>query len=159
MPIKKAKPTDKLSGLLSKDKRTTETGGVLKFEVPPEARKPKIRWRLYPFKNGESLEPYYLHRQPYYLFGRDRDIADIPLDHPSCSKQHAVIVYREIVSQDKETLKKTSTIKPYVMDLGSTHGTFLNDVKLDDKRYVELFEKDCIKFGYSTREYVFIEEK
>ena len=33
----------------------------------------------------------HIHRQSAYLVGRDKAIVDIPLDHPSCSKQHAVI--------------------------------------------------------------------
>lgn len=41
-------------------------------------------------------EPLYVHRQTSYLFGRERRVADIPTDHPSCSKQHAVLQYRLI---------------------------------------------------------------
>ena len=33
----------------------------------------------------------HIHRQSAYLFGRDRAVVDIVLEHPSCSKQHAVI--------------------------------------------------------------------
>jgi FHA domain-containing protein len=33
----------------------------------------------------------HIHRQSAYLIGRDRMVTDIPLEHPSCSKQHAVI--------------------------------------------------------------------
>ena len=33
-----------------------------------------------------------------FLFGRDRHIADIPTDHPSCSGQHAVIQVRRCYS-------------------------------------------------------------
>ncbi len=40
------------------------------------------------------VDPLYIHRQTCYLFGRERRVADIPTDHPSCSKQHAVIQYR-----------------------------------------------------------------
>ena len=35
-----------------------------------------------------------LHKMPYYLFGRDHKVADYSIDHPSCSKQHAVICHR-----------------------------------------------------------------
>jgi hypothetical protein len=38
-----------------------------------------------------NLEMLHIHRQSAYLFGRDRLVADIPIEHPSCSKQHAVI--------------------------------------------------------------------
>ena len=40
------------------------------------------------------------------------------------------------------------------MDLGSTNGTHLNGERIDDSRYVELREKDSLKFGSSSRDYV-----
>jgi hypothetical protein len=44
---------------------------------------------------GEPFgEPLYIHRQSCYLFGRERRVADVPTDHPSCSKQHGVLQYR-----------------------------------------------------------------
>ncbi|RYR27462.1 hypothetical protein Ahy_B01g051494 [Arachis hypogaea] len=90
----KQKPSFELSGKLAAE--TNRFRGVtLLFNEPPEARKPDIKWRLYVFKNGEVLnEPLYIHRQSCYLFGRERRVADIPTDHPSCSKQHAVIQFR-----------------------------------------------------------------
>lgn len=89
----KEKPTFELSGALVEDTNTYR-GVVIKYNEPPEARIPKRRWRLYPFKNDEPLPVMYIHRQSAYLLGRQRKIADIPIDHPSCSKQHAVFQYR-----------------------------------------------------------------
>lgn len=40
------------------------------------------------------------------------------------------------------------------MDLESTNGTLLNGEKIEPSRYVELLEKDVIKFGLSERDYV-----
>ena len=79
-----------LSGNLLKDTNTVN-GVVVRYSEPAEARKPKTKWRLYVFKGNEELPILYVHRQSAYLLGRDRKVADIPLDHPSCSKQHAVI--------------------------------------------------------------------
>ena len=47
---------------------------------------------------------------------------------------------------------------PYIIDLGSSNGTYLNNNRIDPQRYYELKEKDVIKFGYSTREYVLLHE-
>ncbi|KAJ3597246.1 hypothetical protein NHX12_000774 [Muraenolepis orangiensis] len=88
-PPDKEKPDFGLSGALTEDTNTFR-GVVIKYNEPPEARIPKRRWRLYPFKNDEQLPVMYIHRQSAYLLGRQRKIADIPIDHPSCSKQHAV---------------------------------------------------------------------
>ncbi|GKV42598.1 hypothetical protein SLEP1_g49981 [Rubroshorea leprosula] len=153
----KQKPTFELSGKLAAE--TNRVRGVtLLFTEPPEARKPDIRWRLYVFKAGEVLnEPLYIHRQSCYLFGRERRVADIPTDHPSCSKQHAVIQFRQVEKEQPDgTLSKQ--VRPYLMDLGSTNKTFLNDTPVEPQRYYELFEKDTVKFGNSSREYVLLHE-
>eukprot|EP00605_Chrysophyceae_sp_TOSAG23-4_P002595 GSChrysophyteH1.ASY1.ANO1.2866.1 assembled CDS len=49
-------------------------------------------------------------------------------------------------------------IKPYVIDLSSSNKTFLNGEEIDDCRYYELREKDTLRFGSSTREYVLLKE-
>ncbi|QCD78395.1 smad nuclear-interacting protein 1 [Vigna unguiculata] len=145
----KQKPSFELSGNLAAE--TNRVRGVtLLFNEPPEARKPDIKWRLYVFKGGEVLnEPLYIHRQSCYLFGRERRVADIPTDHPSCSKQHAVIQFRQVEKEQPDgTLLKQ--IRPYIMDLGSTNKTLINDSPIEPQRYYELREKDTIKFvkGY-----------
>lgn len=47
-------------------------------------------------------------------------------------------------------------IKPYLMDLESTNGTYLNGKKIEPARYYELIDQDVLKFGNSDREYVLI---
>ncbi|PPR99454.1 hypothetical protein GOBAR_AA21210 [Gossypium barbadense] len=150
----KQKPTFELSGKLAAE--TNRVRGVtLLFNEPPDARKPDIRWRLYVFKAGEVLnEPLYIHRQSCYLFGRERRVADVPTDHPSCSKQHAVIQFRQVEKEQPDgTL--TKQVRPYIMDLGSTNKTFINDNPVEPQRYYELFEKDTIKFGNSSHHTTF----
>ena len=139
--------------------RTTETGVVLKYAAPAEARTPTIKWRLFPFKGEEALDPIVIHEKATYLCGRDRDVCDIPLDHLSCSLQHAVIVHRQVQKTDSVTGLRSFVIKPFIIDLESRNGTFLNDVKIDDSRYYELMEKDCIRFGGSSREYVVLNDR
>ncbi|CAM6125309.1 unnamed protein product [Calypogeia fissa] len=153
----KEKPSFEYSGKLAAE--TNKVRGVtLQFTEPPEARKPTTRWRLYVFKDGEPLnDPLYIHRQTCYLFGRERKVADIPTDHPSCSKQHAIIQYRLTEKEDADGMM-SSKVRPYLMDLGSTNGTMLNSERLDPQRYYEMFEKDTIKFGNSSREYVLLHE-
>lgn len=135
----------------------TFRGVVIKYNEPPEARIPKRRWRLYPFKNDEPLPVMYIHRQSAYLLGRQRKIADIPIDHPSCSKQHAVFQYRLVpfTRADGTTGRR---VRPYIIDLGSGNGTYLNNSRIESQRYYELKEKDVLKFGFSSREYVLLHE-
>ena len=80
------------------------------------------------------------------LFGRK--VPDDPkrgtkrLDHDSVSREHAVIVH----SFDGKTL---------LCDLGSRWGTTLDGAKVAPHKYTELAEGATIKFGESTRAYVF----
>ncbi|KAL3882817.1 hypothetical protein ACJMK2_029123 [Sinanodonta woodiana] len=151
------KPNFQLSGKLTEDTNTFR-GVVIKYNEPPEARKPKKRWRLYPFKNDDALQLLHIHRQSAYLIGRDRLVADIPVDHPSCSKQHAVLQYR-MVDLKREDGTVGKRVAPYIIDLDSSNGTYVNNEKIEPRRYVELFERDVIKFGYSSREYVLLHER
>ena len=167
----KQKPNFGLSGALAEDEKTGNTynGIVLKFTEPPEARTPNTRWRFYVFKKKKSgemnnksddddglLQTLHVSRQSAYLFGRERKVADIPVDHPSLSKQHCVLQYRAL--PDKNDREQRIRCKPYLMDLGSTNGTFLNGVRIDDARFYELRKGDVITLGASSREYVLLTE-
>lgn len=155
-PKEKEKPNFGLSGKLTEE--TNKVNGiVIKYAEPPEAKIPKRRWRLYPFKGEQSLPVLYIHRQSGYLIGRDRKICDIAVDHPSCSKQHAALQFR-LVPYERDDGSTGKRVRPYVIDLESANGTFVNNNKIESKKYVELLEKDVIKFGFSTREYVLLHE-
>ncbi|KAJ2664923.1 hypothetical protein IWW48_000537 [Coemansia sp. RSA 1200] len=145
-----AAPNFGLSGRLAAETNTTN-GVVLKYSEPPEARRPRedTKWRIYVFKDHKDIDMHHVDASSGYLFGRDRKVADIPTDHPSCSSQHAVLQYRQIAA---------NVIKPYIIDLSSTNGTFLNGERIPPQRYVELRSEDVIKLGFSTREYVLLRE-
>jgi len=152
---KKEEPNFETTGKLAEDTNTFN-GVVIKYSEPAEARKPKRRWRLYPFKGEKQLPVLHIHRQSGYLLGRDRKVVDIPIDHPSCSKQHAAFQYR-LVSAKKDG-RRVRCIRPYIIDLESANGTYINNQRIDSKKYVELMEKDVVKFGFSSREYVLLHE-
>lgn len=145
-----------MSGKLT-EATNTYRGVVIKYSEPAEARKPKRRWRLYPFKGEKAMQTLYIHRASGYLLGRERKVVDIPLDHPSCSKQHAAIQYR-LVPFIRENGSQGKRVRPYIIDLESANGTWLNNNKIEPRKYVEILEKDVLKFGFSTREYVLLHE-
>lgn len=64
-------------------------------------------------------------------------VVDIPLDHPSCSKQHAAIQFRLVVEKNEYGEKKP-IIKPFIIDLESTNGTHVNGETIPAARYYEL---------------------
>ncbi|KAJ8601275.1 hypothetical protein CTAYLR_007744 [Chrysophaeum taylorii] len=149
--VEAAKPNFGLSGALAKDEATGNVykGHVLKFTEPEDAAKPRQRWRIYVFKDDKIAETLYVHRQSAFLVGRIKEICDVLTMHPSCSGQHAVIQFRDRHLDEDGA-------RPYVMDLESTNGTFLNGDRLDPARYVELKHKDVLTFASSSREYVII---
>ena len=95
---------------------------------------------MFVLQGSEELPILYIHRQSAYLLGRDRKVADIPLDHPSCSKQHSVLQYRlvPITRQDGTTANR---VQLYAMDLNSANGTFVNNKKIESQKYIQLLEK------------------
>lgn len=127
----------------------------MKYHEPAEARKPPARepWRIYVFKNDEIVDTIQLFEQSCWLFGRELAVADIPVEHPSCSKQHAVIQFR-YVEKRNEFGDKIGKVKPYILDLESSHGTLVNGEKIPEAKYVEVRDKDIVKFGNSRREYI-----
>jgi smad nuclear-interacting protein 1 len=158
-PVPDIKPNFGLSGTLTKDEGSSGSnvykGIVLKFREPPEARAPNTLWRFYVFKGQELLETLHISKQSAYLMGRNADICDVPMAHPSLSGQHAVLQYRALPT--KQDPSKVSC-QPYIMDLESTNGTFLNTVRIDAARYYQLKKGDVLTFGASKREFVLLTE-
>mmetsp|Transcript_23047 Transcript_23047/g.44283 ORF Transcript_23047/g.44283 Transcript_23047/m.44283 type:complete len:309 (-) Transcript_23047:33-959(-) len=144
----KEEPNFEASGLLAVEDNS-KNGIPLKFTVPIDVRRPDRKWRLYIFskqlKDGKMV---HIHRLNGYLFGKDRRVADVPTDHPTCSKQHAVLHYR--------MHSASGTVQPYIMDLESTNGTHVNGERIEPARYYQLKEKDVLKFGLSSREHVLL---
>jgi len=122
------------------------------YKEPPEARIPEHRWRLSVSKEGEDFPAYRIYRQSKYIFGRDKDQSDIHLHHTSCSNIHAVLQYR------LRTDSHGRHIYPYLIDLGSSHGTYLNGRRIDANIYYKLEEKDVMQFGESSKEFILLPE-
>ncbi|KXT03150.1 hypothetical protein AC578_7699 [Pseudocercospora eumusae] len=155
-PPEKQKPNFKPTGLLAKEANTVVgTTTVLKYHEPPEARKPspKEQWRMFVFKKKDLLDTVQLYTRSAWLIGRDQKVTDLFLEHPSISKQHAVIQFRHRTTTN-EFGDKLSKVKPYLIDLESANGTKLNGKKVETSRYLELIDGDVVSFGDSEREYV-----
>ena len=80
------------------------------------------------------------------IIGRDTNCT-IVLNHPSISKQHAKIEY------DMQTLN------PFLTDLNSTHGTFINNMRLNHNQSIKLKSGDVLNFGQSDIKYIYLNYK
>ncbi|OJD15602.1 hypothetical protein AJ78_04155 [Emergomyces pasteurianus Ep9510] len=156
----KEKPNFSNTGRLAAETNTVKSGDgltsvVLKYHEPPEARKPPAKdpWRLYIFKGEDLLETIPLGGRSCWLIGRERLVVDLPVDHPSCSKQHAALQFR-FVEKRNEYGDRDGRVRPYLIDLESANGSTVNGEPAPKGRYMELMDKDVLKFGFSTREYV-----
>lgn len=134
---------------------------VLKYSEPAEARKPPSTqaWQLYTFKGDEILETLSLSERSVWLIGRETRVVDVITPHPSCSSQHAVLQFRHITEHRKGKAsegRNEDRIRLYLIDLESTHGTSLNGKRIESGFYIELTDKDVIRFGGSAREYILI---
>ena len=89
------------------------------------------------------------------MLGREQAAADIHVEHPSCSKQHAVLQFR-FTDKRNENGERKGGVRLYVLDLESANGTRLNGELVPARRYVEVRSGDVVKVGDSTREYVAI---
>jgi len=108
------------------------------------------KWVLNVVKNNEKVgDPLGLNPEttPTFTIGRER-ASNLPLDHPSCSKQHATITFK----------KQGNLNVPQVTDLGSTNGTKLNGEEIIANKPYPIKAGDTVTFGGSTREYTFVQQ-
>eukprot|EP01132_Coremiostelium_polycephalum_P004818 gene4818-6006_t len=109
------------------------------YKEPFWSQIPTHDYKFEVIKNGTVIETIDLSKKSYYLIGRlPPSICDISLEHPTISRQHAIIQHRD-------------EGKVFLYDLGSTHGSFINKKKCKPNVYNPIKNGDVLKFGESTR--------
>ena len=58
--------------------------------------------------SNSPIQKLLIDDKKYYLFGRNKDQCDFPLDHQSCSRLHAALIYHKHLDRF------------FIMDLGSS---------------------------------------
>jgi len=102
---------------------------------------------LHVIKGGEVVDTLKIDDcRLFTLFGRcpnpdcGQGVA-VKLEHPSVSRVHAAVL------RGKENLI-------YVIDLGSSHGTFVSGRRIEPFSAVALHDRSVLVFGQSTRRYI-----
>ncbi|GAV02688.1 protein phosphatase 1 regulatory subunit 8 [Ramazzottius varieornatus] len=116
------------------------------FKPPSWAGTPEPGVHLDVYKDNAMIGKYAVDKKSYYLFGRNPDMVDFAVDHVSCSRVHAALVHHKALK------------RPFLIDLGSTHGTFVGNIRLEPNKPQQLFSDTSFHFGASTRQYL-VKEK
>ncbi|XP_062009733.1 uncharacterized protein LOC133726235 [Rosa rugosa] len=116
-------------------------GFAVPYSIPEWSGAPCHQFQLEVLKDGAIVDQFNVYEKGAYMFGRV-DLCDFVLEHPTISRFHAVLQFKR--SGDA-----------YIYDLGSTHGTFVNKNQVSKKVYVDLHVGDVIRFGHSSRLYIF----
>ncbi|XP_017576915.1 protein phosphatase 1, regulatory subunit 8a isoform X1 [Pygocentrus nattereri] len=116
------------------------------FDCPSWAGKPPAGLHLDVVKGDKLIEKLIIDEKKFYLFGRNPDHCDFTIDHQSCSRVHAALVYHR-------HLKRV-----FLIDLNSTHGTFLGRIRLEPHKPQQVPIDSTMSFGASTRVYTLREK-
>jgi protein-tyrosine phosphatase len=114
---------------------------TLDFELPPEwaAEPTHARASLSVEKGGTEVESLPVGEHSMVTFGRSLT-CDFPLEHPSISRNHAALVHHHNGGL-------------YVIDLKSSHQTFVNSKAIRPFEACLLREGAALSFGASSRVY------
>ncbi|GLT62007.1 hypothetical protein SLA2020_346760 [Shorea laevis] len=111
------------------------------YTIPPWNGPPCHNFYLEVLKDGSIIDRLDVYTKGAYMFGREK-LCDFVLEHPTISRYHAVIQFKR-------------SGEAYLYDCGSTHGTFVNKSQVEKRVYVDLHVGDVIRFGQSSRLYIF----
>nr|KAF6379938.1 protein phosphatase 1 regulatory subunit 8 [Myotis myotis] len=101
----------------------TNSGSSLPlFDCPTWAGKPPPGLHLDVVKGDKLIEKLIIDEKKYYLFGRNPDLCDFTIDHQSCSRVHAALVYHK-------HLKRVFLIDLNSKDVDPSVGRFRNMVQ------------------------------
>jgi len=124
-----------------KRKFDKEAERVKAFTPPDWVGKPPPGLHLDVHKSEKLIEKKMIDEKSYYLFGRNADVVDVTIDHGSASRYHAALVYHKILKRS------------FIIDLKSTHGSFIGSIRLEPHTPKQLLVDQCIHFGASSRTY------
>ena len=112
------------------------------FDIPSWAGKPPSGLHLDVMKEGKMIQKLMVDEKKSYLFGRNNKLCDFPIDHASCSRVHACLVWHKNLN------------RPFLIDNGSTHGTYIGRIRLEPKKPTQVHIDSTLSFGASTRTYI-----
>jgi len=153
--------------MTDKDKGKPRPARVLKpgpFSVPHWAQDPSAQTavcHLEVFKEeGVILKRLQLGKKSCFVLGRHQKCDEV-LEHVSLSRMHAVFIHSakheaggiKQKPRKDESGEEVDDLGIVLVDLHSSHGTFVNDEQIPPGVAILLFDYDVVRFGGSTRKY------
>uniref|UniRef100_A0A915PY74 5'-nucleotidase n=1 Tax=Setaria digitata TaxID=48799 RepID=A0A915PY74_9BILA len=115
---------------------------VLEYEIPPWAGRPPSGCHLDVMKGDQLIQKLMVDEKRAYFFGRNPKQCDFVVEHASCSRVHAVLIYHKFLQRFA------------LIDMSSCHGTFIGKVRIEPKQPVFIDIASIFHFGASTRRYI-----
>ncbi|KAF1770610.1 hypothetical protein GCK72_002429 [Caenorhabditis remanei] len=112
-----------------------------KFQVPSWAVKPPDGAHLDVYKGDALIQKLLIDDKKAYYFGRNNKQVDFAVEHASCSRVHALLLYHGLLQRFA------------LIDMDSSHGTFLGNVRLRPLEVVFMDPGAQFHLGASTRKY------
>ncbi|CAJ0574040.1 unnamed protein product, partial [Mesorhabditis spiculigera] len=113
-----------------------------KYPIPSWAGKSPAGYHLDVLKNDALVQKIFIDERKSYYFGRNPNQADIIVEHASCSRVHAVLLYH------------TGLKRFALVDMGSSHGSFYGKIKLEPLKPYFLEPETEFHFGASSRKFI-----
>ena len=136
------KPPSKVTSL-STAEQLKQAKSAVPYKEPPWGSLCEQKYCFEVIKNGAVIDKIDLTTKSYHVLGR-LPSCDIPMEHPSLSRYHAMLQYSGGSSEEQPK-------GWYLYDLDSTHGTWINKHRVPPAKYHRLHVDYVLKFGGSTR--------
>ncbi|KAF9902193.1 Kanadaptin [Linnemannia zychae] len=117
----------------------------LKYQKPAWSGYPNQQFFFEVIKNGVVVDKIQAPLKEFLTIGR-LPMCDLEMEHPSLSRYHAIIQFK-------------SSGETFLYDLNSSHGTKVNKSKIPPQMHVKIKPGDQLRFGESTRIYLFQTEE
>ncbi|KAM3720315.1 putative cytosolic 5'-nucleotidase [Dirofilaria immitis] len=115
---------------------------VIEYEIPPWAGRPPSGCHLDVMKGDQLIQKLMVDEKRAYFFGRNPKQCDFVVEHASCSRVHAVLIYHKFLQRFA------------LVDMNSCHGTFVGKVRIEPKQPIFIDIASIFHFGASTRRYI-----
>jgi len=137
------KPTPRKAAAQAMAATTAAAAPLGQWVAPPWATPSSMSCELHDVSTGKTWPIEKAASST--VIGRHGELSDLIVLHDTVSRRHAAIVHREEES--------------FLYDLGSTHGTFLDQKRIESNRPVRLDGGARIKVGSSKETFVFRSKK